>query len=162
MTDHASADPDSGRRNDTETLVESLVVMVFATALFAVTFTFDEVPPILAQGIQPTAFPRAILILMFLLGGIQALSALRLSPAKAAALKPYKRVPPIVYLTGLALIAFAVVLPFVGTFPALGLFCFGLAMLWGERRWRLMIPSFAGFLAFIYVLFVQLLHVPLP
>ncbi|MEO1020669.1 MAG: tripartite tricarboxylate transporter TctB family protein [Pseudomonadota bacterium] len=150
------------REIDTELLVESLVIMAFAAFLYGVSDTFEEVPPILAQGIQPTAFPRGIIIIMFLLGALQALKAIRLSPERMAALKPYKRIPLIVYLTAATLIGFAIVLPWLGTFPALALFCPILAILWGERRWVMMVLSFAGFIAFIYVLFILLLDVPLP
>ena len=46
-------------------LTEALFVMGFAAVLYGVTYTFDKVPAFLAQGIQPTVFPRAILIIMF-------------------------------------------------------------------------------------------------
>ena len=150
------------RKTDAERVVESLVVMAFAVFLYGVTYTFDEVPPILAQGVEPTVFPRAILIFIFLLAALQVVRGLRLSPEKIARLKPCTPVPRIVYLTAAVLVAFALLLPVIGTFPALALFCPGLAFLWGERRWRLMALSFAGFIAFIYVLFVVLLNIPLP
>nr|WP_306266171.1 tripartite tricarboxylate transporter TctB family protein [Pararhizobium sp. IMCC3301] len=152
----------TGRAVDKELLFESLFVMAFAAFLFGVTYTFEEVPPILAQGIQPTVFPRAVIFVMFLLAVFQALKAIRLKPAEAEALKPHKRIARIVYLTGLVLIGFLMLMPLIGTFPTLILFCPGLAFLWGERRWLLMGLSFGGFLAFVYLLFVVLLNVPLP
>ena len=42
------------------------------------------------------------------------------------------------------------------------LFCPALAALWGERRWILMVVTFGAFIAFIYILFVLILNVPLP
>lgn len=161
-TDPVGPDGPIGPMRNTEQLVESLVIVVASMALYAVTFTFDEVPPILAQGIQPTVFPRAIAIIMFGLGFIQAIGAIRLSAQQRAELKPYKPIPIIVYLTAAVLIGFAIVLPLLGTFPTLLLFCCGLSALWGERRWRMMALSFVGFAVFIYVLFIVLLGAPLP
>lgn len=147
---------------DKQLLVESLAIMAISSVLFAVTFTFDRVPAIFAQGIQPTVFPRAILLIMFGLAALQAVKATRLSPAEFAKLSPHKPIPRIVYLTALSLIAFFLAMPVIGTFPTLIIFCPLLAFLWGEKRWGLLVPSFAGFIAFIYVLFRMILNIPLP
>jgi hypothetical protein len=143
-------------------LFEALAVMAFAAAMYGVTFTFEKVPPFLAQGIQPTVFPRAILILMFILAMIQAIKAARLTPQDLSFLKPHKHIPKIVYLTALMLILLPVLMPIIGTFPAFAVFLPALSFLWGERRWTLMALSFAGFTAFVYVLFRLIMNVPLP
>ena len=154
---------DAGTRlYDRPLLIESIVIMAFAATMFGVTFTFDRVPDILAQGIQPTVFPRAVLILMFGLAALQAIKAARLSPEQFAKLKPAKPVPVIVLTTTGLLIAFFLAMPVIGTFPTLILFCPALSYLWGERRWLIMTLSFSGFIAFIYVLFRLIMNVPLP
>ena len=147
---------------DRTLLFESIFIMVFSAAMFAVTYTFDKVPAILAQGIQPTVFPRAVLIIMFALAATQAFRAMRLTPQQVAELKPIKAIPPVVYVTAGFLIAFAVTMPIIGTFPAIVIFLPALALLWGERRWVLMALSFLGFLGFAYVLFRLIMNVPLP
>ncbi|WP_417729575.1 tripartite tricarboxylate transporter TctB family protein [Roseovarius sp.] len=147
---------------DRTALIESLVVMALAAVLYGVTYTFEKVPPFLAQGIQPTVFPRVILILMFGLAVIQAVKALRLTPADLAALKPPNSVPPIVFLTAALLIALPILMSLIGTFPTLVIFMPALAFLWGERRWILMALSFAGFIGFVYALFRLTMNVPLP
>ena len=119
-------------------------------------------PPILAQGIQPTVFPRAVLIFMFGLAALQAVKATRLSAKDIANLKPSEPMPLIVFWTGGVLIAFLIAMPVIGTFPTLILFCPALACLWGERRWLAMALSFAGVIAFIYALFRMVMNVPLP
>ena len=43
------------------------VIIIISVALFAYTFTFDEVPEILAQGMQPTMMPRLIFSLIIFL-----------------------------------------------------------------------------------------------
>ena len=150
------------RAIDRTLLFESIIIMIFAAVMFGVTYTFDKVPAILAEGIQPTIFPRAMLIIMFLLAVLQAFKAMRISPQEALQLKPLKAIPLVVYLTALFLIAFAYLMPIIGTFPAIVVFLPALAMLWGERRWLLMALSFAGFLGFAYVLFRLIMNVPLP
>lgn len=150
------------RTIDRTRLIEALVVMAFAVILFAVTFSFKKVPPILAQGIQPTVFPRAILAIMFGLGVIQAVTALRPSAEELEMLKPKGPIPLIVVLTAALLIGFVALMPVIGTFPALVLFLPALSLLWGERRWRLMALSFAGFAGFVYLLFRLIMNVPLP
>lgn len=143
-------------------LFEALAVMAFAAGMYGVTFTFDKVPAFLAQGIQPTVFPRAILILMFALALIQAIKAARLTPKDLSAFKPNKPIQKVVYLTVLMLIALPVMMPIIGTFPAFAVFLPALSFLWGERRWKMMVLSFAGFTAFVYVLFRLVMNVPLP
>lgn len=150
------------RAVDRTAIVEALFVMAFAAALYAVTYSFDKVPAILAQGVQPTVWPRAILIIMFGLGALQLVRAMRLNADALATLSATKPVPMIVFLTAALLIALGYLIPLIGTFPALVLFLPTLAVLWGERRWLLMALSFAGFLGFIYVLFRLIMNVPLP
>lgn len=154
----------AGRRDlDRWSLTEAGVIMTFASVMFGVTFTFDKVPAILAQGIQPTVFPRAVLAIIFGLAALQFGKALRLSPEAAARLKPSRAgVPAIVFITSATLVCFYVLMPMIGTFPTLILFCPALAILWGERRWALMAASFAGFIGFIYLLFRVVMNVPLP
>lgn len=142
--------------------LEALAVMAFAAALYGVTFTFDRVPPLLAQGIQPTVFPRAILAIMFALGLIRAINAARLSAADIEFVARTKSIPPIVFLTAGLLIVLPIRMAMIGTFPALVLFLPALSLLWGERRWKLMALSFAGFTGFVYVLFRLIMNVPLP
>lgn len=151
-----------GRGVNRELLIESLVIMVLATILFAITFSFDHVPAIFAQGIQPTIFPRAILIIIFGLAALQAWKAVNLSAEAVAGLKPSKPVPAVVFVTAGATLAFLILMPTIGTFPTLVLFCPALALIWGERRRVLMALSFTGFTGFIYVLFRMIMNVPLP
>ena len=147
---------------DRTLLIESIVIMIFAVVMFCVTYTFDKVPEIFAQGIQPTVFPRAMLAIMFALALLQAIRATRLTPQQFARLKPIRSFQLIVFLTAGLLIGFAVIMPIIGTFPAIIIFLPALALLWGERRWLLMGLSFLGFLGFAYVLFRLIMNVPLP
>ena len=54
------------------------VIIIISVALFAYTFTFDEVPEILAQGMQPTMMPRLIFSLIIFLSVFQLVQNKRL------------------------------------------------------------------------------------
>ena len=152
----------SNRRVDRTLLLESIFIMALSAVLYGVTYTFDKVPAILAQGIQPTVFPRAVLGIMFCLAALQAVKAARLSVEDFAKVKALSPIQPVVFITAGLLIAFVFVMPIIGTFPAIVIFLPALAIVWGERRWLLMALSFAGFLAFVFVLFRLIMAVPLP
>lgn len=147
---------------DRRSLTEAGVIMTFASVMFAMTFTFDKVPEILAQGIQPTVFPRIVLAIIFGLAALQFGKALNVRADASVERLPAKGVPAIVFTTSAILVCFYVLMPMIGTFPTLILFCPVLAVLWGERRWALMAVSFAGFIGFIYLLFRVVMNVPLP
>lgn len=119
---------------DRPLLIESLVIICVSLALFGVTFTFDRVPEIFSQGIQPTVFPRAVLAIMIVLAVLQAVKATRLTDIELASLSPYKPVPRIVYLTGVLLIIFVASMRYVGTFPTLIAFCPALFLAMGRAK----------------------------
>ena len=56
------------------------VIIIISVALFAYTFTFDEVPEILAQGMQPTMMPRLIFSLIIFLSVFQLVQNKKLKP----------------------------------------------------------------------------------
>lgn len=147
---------------DMEKLLEAVIVAVLAAAMFAYTFTFEKVPAILAQGIGPAIFPRAILTVMFLLACVLAYQAVRPSAAELAKRKPYKPIPAIAYVTGGMMLLFVIGLYTVGTLVSIPLFTFGLALLWGERRHILSAVIFALFTLAVFLLFQVTLGIILP
>ena len=46
------------------------IINLISILLLYLTFTFDEVPPILNRGIQPATFPKGLLILIIFLSSI--------------------------------------------------------------------------------------------
>ena len=40
------------------------IIVLISSILLYITFTFEEVPPILNRGIQPATFPKGLLILI--------------------------------------------------------------------------------------------------
>ena len=145
-----------------EELGEAIVVGLLSLFLFWVTFTFEEVPEILAQGIGPAIFPRAILVFMFTMAVILGLRAVRMSPEAITAYKPKKPIPKVVFVSAGMLLLFVIGLFTIGAIPSVLAFCAALSLIWGERRYALMGVTFVVFAAFVYLLFVVSLGTTLP
>jgi putative tricarboxylic transport membrane protein len=128
-------------------------VLAFCAAAFAVTLTFDEAPAALAQNVQPARFPQLVLAVMAVLAAILVVRAFALS---ATPLKPVKRM---VLISAAILVGFVVTIDLVGFFEAAMLLCLALPPVWGERRWRLVVPYALALPAGLWVLFVQVLDV---
>ncbi len=134
----------------------ALVVLVFCAATFYLTTTFEEVPSSLAQGMQPAAFPRLVLVVILGLSAIMVLQAL----GKRG--KGRKRVPVMVYLTTLAMIAFLLINRWIDLFVAIVAFCLAVPLLWRERRYLLVIAYAILLPVGIFVLFSMILEVRFP
>ena len=128
-------------------------VLVFCGAAYAVTLTFKEAPAVLAQNVQPATFPRLVISVIAVFSVALMALSFRL-PAKA--LKP---VPHIVPVSAAVMIGFVAAFGLLGFLPAMILLCFGLPVIWGERRWALIVPFALLFPAAIYGLFAVVLGV---
>ena len=128
-------------------------VLVFCAVAFAVTLTFDQAPPALAQNVQPARFPQLVLGVM---AGLAAIVTVRGFALPEAPLKPVKRM---VFVSAAILVGFVVAIDLVGFFEAAMLLCLALPPVWGERRWRLVVPYALVLPAALWVLFVQVLDV---
>jgi len=132
------------------------VILFFCAAAYAITTTFEEVPAMLSQGIQPAVFPRAMIAVIAFLSVIVIIQGRR----KAAATR--KPVPIVAFATAGLLGVFVAAIDWVGMMIAIFLFCLVLPVLWGERRY-LWIAVFAVlFPVSIFMLFSKLLEVRFP
>jgi len=135
-------------------------LLAFCGAAYYVTTGFDEVPALLAQNVPPEWFPRlliwTIVILTltlpfehrFLEKGRAGLDADRKTP-----------IPPMVILTAIALCLVVAAIAWIGTIYTMVLVCVALPVLWGERRWKMLVPFAVVFPALIAFLFTQVLKV---
>ena len=112
------------RRLHTDVIV-ALAVLAFCAGVFALTFTFDTVPAALAVGMGPAAFPRLLLAVMALLALILAVTA------RGRAEEVREPVPPMVYWTAAAMIAFMGLLAIVGMVPAMIVAIVAMGAMWG-------------------------------
>ena len=132
------------------------VILFFCAAAYAITTTFEEVPVMLSQGIQPAVFPRLLIAVIALLSMILIIQSRR-KPAAT-----HKPVPMVAFATAGLLAVFVAAIDWVGMMLGIFLFCLILPALWGDRRY-LWIAVFAVlFPAGIFVLFSKLLEVRFP
>jgi hypothetical protein len=130
------------------------VVVAVAAALFAATFWFEEMPEGITRGFGAELFPRMVL------GTIIGLAVLlALTPASDA---PLPRIPRMVWYSGAALLAFMALVRVGGMLPTMFLFLVGLGILWGERRYLLVLITAALMTAAIWGVFVKGFGVQLP
>lgn len=127
--------------------------------LYYVTTTFEEVSDLFAQDVPPAFFPRLLLWLIALLslllpferrlfGNGPQLDKGRARPVGAATL-----------LTAALLALLVAATPWLGSYLALVGVCLLLPPLWGERRWRLIVPYALIFPTLIMLLFAKVLKV---
>lgn len=139
------------------------VVLAVSAALFARTFWFDQVPSSLAQNVQPAVFPRLILVTIAIIALIIPFEFHR--KLRAGIDLDSNRREPIgrsVPITAGALIAMVAALPWLGALPALLLIAGGLPILWGERRWKILLPYIVLFPLSVLWLFSEVLQVTFP
>jgi putative tricarboxylic transport membrane protein len=130
------------------------VVVAVAAALFAATFWFEKMPEGITRGFGAELFPRMVL------GTIIALAVLLvLTPASTA---PLPRIPPMMWYSGAALLAFMALVPVIGMLPAMFVFLIALGVLWGERRRWVLLLSAILLIAAIWGVFVKGFGVQLP
>ena len=128
-------------------------VLVFCVATYLVTLTFREAPAVIAQNVQPATFPRMVLVVMAVLAGIIILRSFRTQD------KPQKPLKPMVWLSAIVMPGFVVAFYLLGILPAMILLCFFLPLLWGERRFAIIVPYSIVFPVAIYLLFATVLKV---
>ena len=122
------------------------IILGFSIFAFVMTFTFDEVPPILNRGIQPATFPKILLILIISLTLLVYYLSLKSSWKKQPRLeRPF-------FLTLFFFILFVFVAKFVDFFLAIGILSFLVSFFWGERKifYLLFVSIFFPIIVFIF------------
>jgi putative tricarboxylic transport membrane protein len=144
-------------------VVVSGVVIVLCALLYWRTFYFDAVPSSLAQNVQPATFPRLVLICTMAFALILPFEHHRkLSRGIDLDAERSEALPGITWATMVALLLFVAALPTLGALPALVLITLLLPLLWGERRWKIIIPYVLLFPIGILFLFAEVLEVTFP
>jgi putative tricarboxylic transport membrane protein len=145
--------------NRTDLAVGAILLAVCGW-LYYVTASFDEVSPLFAQDMPPERFPRMLMWIIAALSIVLPFEQwLRKEKGKILDTKRKTPVRPIVYVTIGFLILAVLAIQLIGTFLVLVVVCFGLPLLWGERRWKILLPFVVLFPAAVMVLFAHLLGV---
>ncbi|UFJ43102.1 tripartite tricarboxylate transporter TctB family protein [Brevibacillus humidisoli] len=137
----------------TANLISALIVMAFAAVVYLVS---AQIPEIQVSEIGPAFFPKMLSILLFLLGIL-----LLLSSRREKAMKPEHPAKHAATAMGW-MVGYVVLFQWVGflfsTPLILGVFLYALKV----RKWLPLLLTPVGITLFIYFIFEQLLHVPLP
>ena len=124
----------------------SFIIIFISIILLISTFSFDIVPPILNRGIQPTTFPKALLILIISLTLIIYYLSIK-KPWKAE-----KKLPKAFFLTLLSFLIFVVISKTLDFFLAISVLSIFVSYNWGERRifYLLLVSIIFPILVFIF------------
>ena len=104
-----------------------IIVLISSTLLY-ITFTFEEVPPILNRGIQPATFPKGLLILIISLSLIVYFLSVK---------EPWqieKKLPNAFYITLGCFIIFSFISITLDFFLGISILSALVSFFWGERR----------------------------
>lgn len=141
-------------------LVIAVLLLSFCAGVYYLTSQFEEVSPLFAQDVPPEFMPR------LLLWTIAALSVLLpfehlFKPGGRAHFEGSRTIAikPMAYVTIVLLVAVVLSVKWLGTYLAILLACFALPILWGERRWKLLIPYALVFSTAVMLLFSKMLQV---
>ncbi len=142
-------------------LIVALIVLAICAFFYIATTTFEEVSNMLAQNIPPEFFPRGVLIIIMILALVLPFEHILLRrQGKNIDSDRSERVKKMPYLSAGLLFLAIVAMPYIGTLLSTIGICFALPLLWGERRWRLIVPFaiiFPLVVAFVFdrILLVQ-------
>lgn len=140
-------------------LLLAALLLALCAWLYALTTRFEEVPDLFAQDVPPAFFPRLLLWLIALLTLLLPFER-RLFGNGPQLDKGRARPVGAMTLLTIALLGLLVLLiPLLGTYLVLIGVCLLLPLLWGERRWRLIIPYALLFPTAVMLLFAQVLKV---
>lgn len=134
-------------------LIVGACILLFCAAAYGVTLTFAKAPAVVAQNVQPATFPRLVLAVIAILTGVM-MALARKNPARRR-----RSVALMVPLSAAVMVGFVLAFQWLGIVPAMVLLCLGLPVVWGERRWHLVLPFGLGFPLAVYFLFVEILEV---
>jgi len=141
-------------------LIVTLVLIAFCLWLYRVTAGFDEASALLGQNVLPEEFPR---LLLWIIGGLALLLPFehRLQPDRWRKIDATRK-KPISKRTWISIgfiLAIVLAAPHLGTVLTMATICFTLPVLWGERRWLMIIIFTLIFTGLVTWLFNGVLRV---
>src|SRR6056300_688533 len=131
-------------------------ILIISAYLLYITFTFDEVPPILNRGIQPATFPKALLILIIGLTFV----VYFLSTKKPW--KSEKKLPRPFYLTLISFLLFILISKTLDFFLAISVLSVFVSYCWGERRFFYLLLVSIIFPIIVFIFFETILGLRFP
>ena len=132
------------------------IIVIISCILLYLTFTFEEVPPILNRGIQPATFPKALLILIIVLS----LVVYFLSIKKPCQID--KNLPSAFYITLASFVIFLVVGVILDFFLGISILSILVSYFWGERRIFYLFLVAVIFPTIVFIFFETILGLRFP
>ena len=138
----------------------SIFILIGCGFLYWVTTGFEEVADLFAQDVPPEFFPRLLIWTIVVLALLMPFEHLFLKK-KGTSLKKEreKRIKPMAFVTAALLCAVVASIQWLGTALSLVFVCFGLPILWGERRLAVLVPFAIVLPGVVTVLFSYILGV---
>ena len=141
-------------------LAIAAVLLTFCAWVYYLTTSFEEVAPLFAQDVPPEFLPRLLVWTIALLSVLLPFEHLIKPDGRAHFHKARsKRIGRMAYLTIGLLILIVSSVQLIGTYLATVAVCLLLPLLWGERRWMVMVPFAAVFPTLVMLLFARVLGV---
>jgi putative tricarboxylic transport membrane protein len=141
-------------------LMVGLVVLAICAFFYYETTRFEEVSALLAQNIPPEFFPRGVLIIIMILAlGLPFEHVLHRRRGEDIDSERSERVKQLPYLTTVLLFLIIFAMPYIGTLLSTVAICLMLPVLWGERRWHVIVPFAVLFPLAVAYLFDRILLV---
>ena len=138
----------------------AVVLLVFCGWAYWLTTGFDEVSPLLTQNIPPEWFPRLLIWTIGVLTLVLPFEHRFLEKGREGLDKDRRhRIPLMVFLTAGLLCVTVYAIEWLGTFFTMVFICVALPLLWGERRWKVILPFAVIFPALVALVFTQFLKV---
>ena len=141
-------------------LIIAIIILAICAWLFYLSGQFENVADLFAQDITPEFFPR--LLLWFIIGLTLLLPFEHLfGPQNRRKLDKGRTqaIRPMAYITTGLMVALLIAMPWLGTYLTLIAVCILLPLLWGERRWLVLLPYAILFPSIVMWLFSQVLKV---
>ena len=132
------------------------IIVIISCILLYLTFTFEEVPPILNRGIQPATFPKALLILIIVLSLVVYFLSIK---------KPWqidKNLPSAFYITLASFVIFLVVGVILDFFLGISILSILVSYFWGERRIFYLFLVAVIFPTIVFIFFETILGLRFP
>ena len=155
--------PESGARRALVNVADAVIALVLIALciwLYFVSAQFDEPSAMLGENIPPEFFPR---LLLWFIGALALIMPFeyRVVPGAAEKLASGRDKPTakMAYLSIIVLVLIVTSMSLIGVALSLVLACLALPLIWGERRWKLLIPFAIFFPTAISVLFAKVLKV---
>jgi len=139
-----------------------LIILAVCIGLYVATMHFEKVSDMFAQDVPPEFFPRLLLWTIVLLALLLPFEHIHLR-RRNEDIDEHRTVSikPISFVTVALLALIVASMQWVGTWLAMVIVCLTLPLLWGERRWIVLVPYAILFPGSVALLFSGVLKVHL-